>query len=777
MKLDHLLETNIARRIEAGNDGYRTPFPATVTQTSDPSPSPAKPESDYDSVVVFCGVMSICLGAVYWAMRIGFDNPLQPEAKAVALALFMVTFPAIATGILWRNVDSDRAIEWWRSYPFLWLLGIGLTAALGRLVPAIGVNAFPVLGAVGAVAFVVILIRWLPRSSFWRTAAMLVGSAGFSVWAAGVVWGRIYKNPLFYENFILDGKVHHDSLNSAAFVNMLRTYHVATIGADGLVPVPYHWGTFWLFAQLSNLIDAHVLDFYQLGYTVTMIPFFFGGTLAFAVAMRNRRTPSGGGGDLRDDFRFWFIFLAACIGIIPISGLDAMGVWTSNFLISESYNVAVPCFLLMLATVVAYYDARSPRDGAAAGKGRSISDALFVVVGIPLGIAALGYLKISFMALAFGLAVYALFRLGLYRRTLYAAAGVVATVVFAWTYTQVSLPAHREGGFAPLDFLWGYVRPAWWPFFLIVHLFWSWLYILIRLRSEGIGTIADVRQAASERRIFDVEAVALVAIMGMLPGLILHIDGGSAFYFSDVQRWLAVGLMLSRVPELFCTVFGDSAPATKRPLKLASRIDAVSVRSVVLAFLLLPVIGSMLSNSVVWPIAMLRANAETRHALYPPAVAAAIPPGIHGLPRLTDHASLDEGLRVAPNFVVADALRRLSAMPDSERRRTALFIPQDQAAYWKSLTRQGACTFQPFLAPALASLAMIDGMPPLGCRLSHYYGIGSFSPRTRPQLPEDSTPPALCRRAATWGLDRVIVLKFEELRSASATTIACPNRR
>ena len=98
-------------------------------------------------------------------------------------------------------------------------------------------------------------------------------------------------------------------------------------------------------------------------------------------------------------------------------------------------------------------------------------------------------------------------------------------------------------------------------------------------------------------------------------------------------------------------------------------------------------------------------------------------------------------------------------MPDALRRRTALFIPQDQSAYWKSLTRPGACAFQPFVATALASLAMIDGMPPFGCTLVPYYGIGSFAPRTRPQLAEDSSPATLCRRAATWGIDRVIVLQ------------------
>ncbi|MDP9176305.1 MAG: hypothetical protein M3O61_01360 [Gemmatimonadota bacterium] len=742
-----------------------------MTKDSQPSITRATPR-DYDTVVVFCGLQSIGLAAVYWAMRIGFDNPLAPVAKAVALALLIFTFPAIASRILSRIAKSDRAMEWWRSYPFLWLSGMALTAALGRLVQPTGLNVFPILGITGVAAFSVIFIRWLRRASIGRAAAIVVGCGAFSVWAAGVVWGLNYKNPLFYENFILTGNVHHDSLHITSFANMVRTYHVASIGIDGLVPVPYHWGTMWLFAQWSNLTGADLLDFYQLGYPVTMIPFFFGGMLAFAVAMRNRRKSPEAGENLTDDFRFWFVFLAACMGIMPISGLDAMGVWTSNLLISESYTVAVPCSLLLLATVVVFYDGLSTRAPGDAGRARSITDSLFVIVGIPLGIALLGYLKISSMALAFGLAVYALFRLRLYRRPLYVISGVLTTIVFAWTYTRVSLPAHREG-LAAFDFLWGFVRPAWWPFFIVVHLFWSWLYIFVRLRSEGIGTLADLRDAASEKRILDVEVVALIALLGIAPGFVIHIDGGSAFYFSDVQRWLAVGFILSRTPELFAAALGETKPAAaKRRRKLMSRLDAISVRAVVIAFLLLPVLGSMISNSAVWPIRMARANAETRHALYPASIAAGIPLGLHGLPRLADRALLDEGLRRSPNFVVADTLRGLSAMPDSAQSRTALFIPQDQTVYWKSLTRRGACTFQSFVAPALSSLAMIDGMPAFGCPLIPYYGIGSFTPRSRSQLPEDSEPAALCRRAAAWRIDRVIMLRFEASQAIS-TTIEC----
>jgi hypothetical protein len=71
---------------------------------------------------------------------------------------------------------------------------------------------------------------------------------------------------------------------------------------------------------------------------------------------------------------------------------------------------------------------------------------------------------------------------------------------------------------------------------------------------------------------------------------------------------------------------------------------------------------------------------------------------------------------------------------------------------------------------------MIDGMPPYGCRLSRYYGFGSFALRTRPQLPEDSAPATLCRRALSLEMDRVIVLTFES-GAAVERTIDCRSVR
>jgi len=500
---------------------------------------------------------------------------------------------------------------------------------------------------------------------------------------------------------------------------------------------------------------------------VTMIPFFFGGILAFATEIRaaresrlassiapgpgNRRRASPA--DLRNSLPLLGIFLVATIGVFPITGMDAMGVWTSNLTISESYAAALPAALLLLATAIVFWEAggREALGIKAIGAGNIV----FVFVVIPLGILLLGYLKISFMLLGFLVAVYVAAREGLLRRPVFIALATALTAAVALTYRVVSLPQHREG-IVPLDFLKGFVPLEWWPFFFAVHLFWSWLYVVLRLRAEGVRTVGDLWDAAKAGRILDAEIVTIVALAGVAPGLVLHIDGGSAFYFSDVQRWLSVGFLIGGL--------GILVPAFHR---------SAGLPRVLLAFLAIPLIVTMCFNTLYWPVRMLRANVETRRALYPADVAASIPLGLRGLPHLLEGRYLQGALSAARNTRPIEGLRRLASLPLKERRQTALFIPQTESRYWQILARPGACTFAGHVAPALTGMAMVDGMPPVGCRLSPYYGLGGYAPRTRPQSEADATPDALCRRATASGLSRVMTLSFAAEGELQSRVISC----
>ena len=710
----------------------------------------SKRDDSFATVAMLASVVAAGIAAVYWIARIGFENPVLPIVKALALSMFMTTAPFTIRFVFRMNA---RPYHWLTSYSFLWILTLVVIAVLGWIVPVAGANAFYLLAPLGVAGFFLVTMRSLRGRSLGEGIGLLVGSAVFSTWTAGVVWGRVYKNPLFFENLAATGNVHHDGLHLAAFANMLRTYGVPSTGLNGLPSIPYHWGTPWLFAQLSNLLDASVLDFYQMAYPITMIPLFFGAVLALASEVSHVRKA-----EIRErplhGMWFWGVFLAATIGVIPVEAMDALGVWTSNPVISESYAVAVAVGLLLVACTLVFW-----RSGAeerlASGERLSASDNVFLAAVLPLGIVALGYLKISLMILGFGLAMYLALRVRLYRRPIGLVAMVLMTLLVAITYPRVSLPAHNEG-IALFDFIHGYVPAMWWFFFPVLHLFWSWTYVVLRLIQEKTATLDELWERLKARRLLDVEAVLLVALAGLAPGMILHIDGGSAFYFSDVQRWLALGLLLAMPPLRIIAFNRSEAPPSGGGVRVLGKMRMARVVAAIFA---LPLIATMARNTAYWPKRFAQENSATRASLYPASLASSIPAGVHGLPYLANSDTLREGLLTSRNFRVVDQLRRLSSMSLAERRRTALFIPQSELRYWDVLTRPGACSFSSFVAPALSAMAMIDGMPPFGCKLSPFYGLGQYAPRRRPQTEADARN--LCRIARASGLKQVMTLHFD----------------
>lgn len=719
------------------------------------------------TLVVLAGLVAITIGGVYWILRIGFENPPGPILKSVALSLFLITLPLLLRTALVRGLAPERTESWATSYAFLWLAGLGVTGVIGRLVPVVGVNPFFVFALIGVAAYAVIVARWVVAQGIVRSLVSIAGALAFGVWTSGVVWGRIYKNPLFFESFITDGKVHHDTLNLAALGNMLRTYHVASTGIDGLNYVPYHWGSAWLFVQWANLIDIDILRFYQLTFPVTIIPFFFGGVVALAIFLANRRKTDEGESCRLNGF-FWALLIGIAVGIAPIAGLDAMGVWTSNILISESYTIAVPVALLFAAVVTSWADGVAPDIRSLSTARVSPASLFFLIVVIPAGIVLLGYLKISLMALAFAAAVFLFLRLGLYRRLPYLLSIAITSTVFYLTYVQVSLPAHREG-IVPFDYLSNFVPLPWWPFFIFVHLAWTWVYAAYRVRQEEIQDLAGLRDAIRGRRLIDVELLVALALIGIVPGLLIHIDGGSAFYFSDVQRWLAAAMLLSWIASAGHKVWPRAAATDKRG------IGAIPTRSLLIGFLMLAAVGSVTANAFHWPAKMIRQNVAVREQLYANAGKGTVTARIRDFGKMLEPTVIAAGLRASPNYTMAHALDDYQRTPLSIRRREVMFIPQTDTHYWSSLARAPECTFQSFVAPALSGIAMIDGMPAVGCKLSKYYGIGSFAPRIVLQQPEQATQVALCARAKAIGADVVISMRFPG-DSVSASSFSCTER-
>ena len=658
-------------------------------------------EDSRETAVVVATVLALVLALVYWISRIGFNNAVPPVAKTLGLSLFLVAAPLEVAKLLRRNGRD----AWWSSQSFAVMACIAVSMSAGMIARNTGVRIATAFVLIGFAAALWNLFRWLGRGSIGRSMGLVIVAAAFAVWCAGVVWGSRYKMPLFWETLSLNSNIHHDTFYYASMANMLDTYGVPTTGLDGIPLIRYHFGSTWLYAQWAHLLGSDVLTFYSLGYPVIVLPVFVASLLLFAAKL---------GASLRDDWRAWLVLIAATVGFIPTDALEGMTIWNSNALISESYLIGMALLFLVMGTCLVHW--RNTK-----AEQRNASSSLFFLGFVPAAIVILGLLKVSLMVLALGVAIYLLWRCRLYRRGLVIGSAVVALVAFAWTFRLVTLPAQNTG-ISPLDFMRFNTAEGWQQFFLLFHFLWTWAYIGGRLWEEKAYGWVTLKTALGAGRLIDAEAVAAFALLGFLPGAVFSIYGGSAVYFSDVQRWIAVALIMGRLPAWSALWEARRAPREKS--------DGIRVSTVMLAIFAAPFVVTMLVNFGHWPARVVRANLDTRRQL----------------------------ARGAAYEPVVTALRDISHLPRAERKLALLFIPQSNRQYWSMFTADGRCTFTPLIAPGIASVAMLDGMPSYGCKVTEQYNMNEYNPRTKPQTPEDVTDASLCAKTRSKGFREVIVL-------------------
>lgn len=725
------------------------------------------PARDHDrddraTIAVFATVVAAVIAALYYVGRWGFDNPAQPVVATLGISLFISVTPFVVWRVsLRRHYDEPQA--WWRSQPALTIYALIITALTGMLVPATGVNLVGVLEAIGYGSALAAMVIWIAQGSQRINFLFLIGCAAFATWACGIAWSTRYKTPVFWETLEYHADVHHDPLYYVSMANTMRSYGVPSTGLDGVPYIPYHYGSAWLNSQWAYLADTDVLAFYSLGPSVIVIPLFFSAVLLLAVEIRKGWRLTGAGSDppLKKDYVAWMFFLAVTVGVIPSSALDAMGIWNHHVLISESYVMGLPVFLLVIATSIAFW--RRMRSSLGAG------DLVFLLVFAPLMLMATGFLKVSLMLLLL-CAAFFIVALGRLLRDRWIALSMVLCLLASFiSYKFVSVAAQNQG-FVPLAYIrFSGVDTTWWPWFVLAHLFWSWIYIYLRLREEKLTDLGAIRHAALEGRITDVVVVAIIAIAGFLPGEIIEIHGGSAIYFSDVQRWVAL-------PLLMASGWRWVAQWRERRRETISRgtfIGGLRVSDVWLVALAIPIGITMTLNGVRAPVTALRSEVALRRGLFAGA-------GVKGpipVVSLADRRLLATGLERAPDYSLIAALRELDKTPSDTKRRTLIFIPQSYTRFWRLWAGEPErCSYVPMIVPATSGMALLDGMPPVECDLTDQYGMTRYRRRTTPQLPAETMPVMLCAKAKAKGFSRVVVLDGAADSHVSVTPIECPVR-
>lgn len=120
------------------------------------------------------------------------------------------------------------------------------------------------------------------------------------------------------------------------------------------------------------------------------------------------------------------------------------------------------------------------------------------------------------------------------------------------------------------------------------------------------------------------------------------------------------------------------------------------------------------------------------------------------------------------NYQIIQELQILANLPLLEKQKTLLFIPQSNRLYWEL---EPNCESTALIAPAITGIAMIDGLPKVGCEAKGY-GYEIYSLRRTQQSSFVMSKNQLCSKALAQGFSQIIVID-SKANSVLRTDVSC----
>lgn len=649
-------------------------------------------------IAVFASMAVLMISVVYWLFRFGFsDNSFLIIVKVVSLGFLVLTLPETISIILY---SKKKKTEWFNSSAFFSLIILFILVLIGFLLQFYYLPLVYFLGALGLFSFFFLIVK--SRLNWQSLILSLVASILFSILIIVLFWGYwgsgVFHNPLFLEKIFL-GDAHLDTLFHSSVANMIKTYNIPTTGLNGLPYLIYHWGSHFLFAQVSRLLDVNVITFYNLVVPAIFAPFAFKAIFSFAIDIREifHLSPE-------IKFRYWFYifflvspFISYSFFIYPLVRWD---IFTS-----ESYLLVVAITFQFFSLILSFWQKIAKNSNF-----RTI-DLYFLYLVVPVMLAIIGVIKISIMILILVAFFYLLLRLRFYRKRPYAISFILCLALSLLTYKMINLAGDIQ--IMPFSAFKASFGEQLDNLYFLVHLFLVWFYIFLRLKSNQITDLKTLVYFFKVRRLIDVELLLLISIVGVLPWTIFVIPSGSAIYFSGFQQILALSLILALLAKFF--------PGDKNK-SLKFQIGRLKLINIAFVLLILPFIYICFSVTYNLLYSFVFENINMRNAI----ILKSNPEwkgarenikylqNIQGLRWdkaliLTLKAPQEE-MNKNPNFSIIKTLIEFGNLNPKEKKKTALFISQSNSAYWNMTS---IYTYkEPFVAPAISGLAMIDGIRP-----------------------------------------------------------------
>ncbi len=733
-----------------------------------------KPPDATLTTAVVCSWVATALAGIYLIGRLGFESHLDVTLKTLGASYFFLFCPIACGRVLTARAPAAQAAAG------ALLAALGVAVAAGWILTPLGQAPSAVVPALGIALAVYAWSLFVSRVRFGSVVGYALGALLFALWSSGsYYYGR---DILFLERLVVTGDTAIDALYHAANSSILKTYDAVSTGLDGLVFNPYHFGSHWIFAQLSKLLGIPVMLFYLVGFQVVFVPLLLYALVIFALALKAQRLEPNSDEPSGATVGLWATVAVATVGF---AYLDSISVSRNETIVqSESFCVSFTLLFLAGTLMLGQYRRlvlrRAPMRPA---------DYWLLWVLLPALMGLVGLAKVSTMALAVLALAYLVWRLGLYRVRAFVI-GLMITLILALAVTAIFAEQTQQLTFAPFHYVTRYVMPdAFWQpqvkvlLYVVFRFFWLWVLVAFLL-SHGlrIGGVSGLREAFRKRATLPVEVALILSVAGVIPGLLWAIPGGGAGYFQTVQNYVALAFVLGRGSRI------EPGRGVWRRGRLASGLASAALVLGVLALLgpqaLKPFRAFALQHLAVRDRIMAIEDPEVvpvpdSAALVRSAWASGDRAGALALlAGVFRPEGVESQLRKYPMSVV-EALRELDRLPLSEKRVSVLFIPRTNRLYWGGLRRNHLadnvpraayaeriyggtglklpCDTVPFLAPALSGMAMLDGLPERPCGARAYgYPVYYETKAGRPLVSADSETRR--QRAARAGFLQVITL-------------------
>ncbi|WP_319475406.1 hypothetical protein [Marispirochaeta aestuarii] len=344
----------------------------------------------------------------------------------------------------------------------------------------------------------------------------------------GIVWGGRYLTPLFEAQF-LAGEAHQDTLQHAAVSNMIMKWGVPSLGninVDGLVMQKYHYGSHFLLGIIGKLLNIDAWQSYHLIYPALVIPLFIGLFVLTVEKLHEVLLPTCS--KLTLQLKSLIALFLAVVWIFPSQTMDALAVWNSTF-ISESQGTAITLsFLFVIIVLHLSKSAKKKTIRIACLLFIILSAATITVTKISVGviwIAGFGFLWIVNIRSRNNLINFLSALIGF-------------LIVLPFVLNQGLSGTTDSAVIVPFHFWRNHVEPTSWSWFPLVHYCFSIIAYLLVDYHLKTGSLS--KKVTKNLKILIVGIVIVVSI----PGLLLPIVGGSAWYFSSVNWWLSLPILV-----------------------------------------------------------------------------------------------------------------------------------------------------------------------------------------------------------------------------------------